>query len=40
MAYLPPPEALVAMLRAAGFIGVVRLPLAGGATQLLVGTRA
>lgn len=40
MAYLPPPEEMVAMLRAAGFRDVERLQLSGGLTQLLVGTRA
>ncbi len=39
MAYLPPPRELVAMLRAAGFDDVARTTLAGGAAQLLVGTR-
>ena len=39
MAYLPPPGELVAMFRAAGFDDVARLTLAGGAAQLLVGTR-
>ena len=38
-AYLPEPDRLVAMLRDGGFAGVERLPLAGGAAQLLVGTR-
>jgi demethylmenaquinone methyltransferase/2-methoxy-6-polyprenyl-1,4-benzoquinol methylase len=40
MAYLPPPDELVALLRDAGFVGVVRSALGGGAAQLLVGTRA
>jgi demethylmenaquinone methyltransferase/2-methoxy-6-polyprenyl-1,4-benzoquinol methylase len=40
MAYLPPPEELLGMLRVAGFADAVRLPLAGGVAQLLVGTRA
>lgn len=40
MAYLPPPDELVGMLRVAGFADEVRLPLAGGVAQLLVGTRA
>jgi demethylmenaquinone methyltransferase/2-methoxy-6-polyprenyl-1,4-benzoquinol methylase len=40
MAYLPPPDELVAMLRAAGFVDVTRSALAGGAAQLLAGTRA
>ena len=39
MTYLPPPSELVAMLRAAGFGDVARTTLAGGAAQLLVGTR-
>ena len=39
MAYLPPPSELVAMLRSAGFDDVARTTLAGGAAQLLVGTR-
>ncbi len=40
MAYLPPAPELLAMLRGAGFPSAKRLPLAGGAAQLLVGTRA
>jgi demethylmenaquinone methyltransferase / 2-methoxy-6-polyprenyl-1,4-benzoquinol methylase len=39
-AYLPAPGELLAMLRAAGFPDARRLPLSGGITQLLVGTRA
>jgi demethylmenaquinone methyltransferase/2-methoxy-6-polyprenyl-1,4-benzoquinol methylase len=39
-AYLPPPVELVELLRTAGFDGVVRSPVGGGAAQLLVGTRA
>jgi demethylmenaquinone methyltransferase / 2-methoxy-6-polyprenyl-1,4-benzoquinol methylase len=39
MAYLPPPPELVAMLVAAGFADAARTPLAGGAAQLLTGTR-
>jgi demethylmenaquinone methyltransferase/2-methoxy-6-polyprenyl-1,4-benzoquinol methylase len=39
MAYLPTAAELVSMLRAAGFAGVVRHALGGGAAQLLVGTR-
>lgn len=39
-AYLPPPAELLAMLRAAGFADAVRRPLAGGVTQLVVGTRS
>jgi demethylmenaquinone methyltransferase / 2-methoxy-6-polyprenyl-1,4-benzoquinol methylase len=38
-AYLPPPDELLATLRAAGFADATRVPLAGGITQLLVGTR-
>jgi demethylmenaquinone methyltransferase / 2-methoxy-6-polyprenyl-1,4-benzoquinol methylase len=40
MAYLPPPDELVGMLRDAGFPAARRLPLSGGITQLLVGVRA
>jgi demethylmenaquinone methyltransferase/2-methoxy-6-polyprenyl-1,4-benzoquinol methylase len=40
IAYLPPPDELVAMLRAAGFVDVTRSALAAGAAQLLAGTRA
>ncbi len=40
MAYLPPPEEMLAMLREAGFPDAARLQLSGGITQLLVGTRA
>jgi demethylmenaquinone methyltransferase/2-methoxy-6-polyprenyl-1,4-benzoquinol methylase len=39
MAYLPPPGELLATVRAAGFADARRLQLAGGAAQLLVGTR-
>jgi demethylmenaquinone methyltransferase/2-methoxy-6-polyprenyl-1,4-benzoquinol methylase len=39
MAYLPGPDELVAMLRSSGLEDVTRTPLAGGASQLLVGTR-
>jgi demethylmenaquinone methyltransferase/2-methoxy-6-polyprenyl-1,4-benzoquinol methylase len=39
MAYLPPPTALVEMLRRAGFADASRRSLAGGVAQLLVGTR-
>jgi len=39
MAYLPPPEAMVAMLRDAGFPDTDRQQLSGGLTQLLAGTR-
>lgn len=40
MAYLPPPQDLMAMLRRAGFPDAKRLLLSGGIAQLLVGTRA
>ena len=40
MAYLPPPEALIAMLAAAGFRDVRRRTLGAGAAQLLTGTRS
>ncbi|MCA1727832.1 MAG: ubiquinone/menaquinone biosynthesis methyltransferase [Actinobacteria bacterium] len=40
MAYLPPGDRLVEMLRAAGFSDAGRVALAGGIAQLLVGTRA
>jgi len=40
MAYLPPPEEMVGMLRDAGFSDAERLQLSGGITQLLLGTRA
>ena len=39
MAYLPPPEEMVAMLRDAGFPDATRLQLSGGVAQLLLGTR-
>jgi demethylmenaquinone methyltransferase/2-methoxy-6-polyprenyl-1,4-benzoquinol methylase len=39
MAYLPPPSDMVSMLRGAGFPDAERYQLAGGLTQLLVGTR-
>jgi demethylmenaquinone methyltransferase/2-methoxy-6-polyprenyl-1,4-benzoquinol methylase len=38
-AYLPPTTELLAGLRAAGFADTTRVPLAGGITQLFVGTR-
>ena len=38
-AYLPPPERLLEMLRAAGFEGIRRQRLGLGAAQLLLGTR-
>ena len=40
VAYLPPPPALVAQVEAAGFDGVRRTLLTGGASQLLLGTRS
>ena len=40
MAYLPPTEELVGMLRVAGFPDARRVALSGGIAQLLVGTRA
>jgi demethylmenaquinone methyltransferase/2-methoxy-6-polyprenyl-1,4-benzoquinol methylase len=40
MAYLPPPQEMLAMLRAAGFPSARRLQLSGGLTQLFVGNRA
>jgi demethylmenaquinone methyltransferase/2-methoxy-6-polyprenyl-1,4-benzoquinol methylase len=40
MAYLPPPEEMLGMLREAGFPDTRRLQLSGGLTQLLVGTRS
>lgn len=39
LAYLPPPSEMVRMLRDAGFPDAGRQQLAGGLTQLLVGTR-
>lgn len=39
VAYLPPREDLVAMLRAAGFSDAIHHQLSGGLTQLMVGTR-
>jgi demethylmenaquinone methyltransferase / 2-methoxy-6-polyprenyl-1,4-benzoquinol methylase len=39
MAYLPPPQELVGMLRRAGFPGARRIELSGGVAQLLVGVR-
>lgn len=39
MAYLPPTDALVALLRDAGFPDARRVALGGGIAQLLVGTR-
>jgi demethylmenaquinone methyltransferase/2-methoxy-6-polyprenyl-1,4-benzoquinol methylase len=40
MAYLPPAERMVAMLRDAGFPDAARVQLSGGITQLLTGTRS
>ena len=40
MAYLPPPEEMLGVLRTAGFPSARRLQLSGGLTQLFVGTRA
>ena len=39
VAYLPPPDQLVASLRSAGFPDAARTLLSGGISQLLVGTR-
>ena len=39
-AYLPPTDALLDLLRQAGFIDVDRSTMTGGAVQLLTGTRA
>jgi demethylmenaquinone methyltransferase / 2-methoxy-6-polyprenyl-1,4-benzoquinol methylase len=39
VAYLPPPSALVDMAADAGFVGVQRVALSGGVSQLLTGTR-
>jgi len=39
MAYLPPPQEMLAMLREAGFPSVRRLQLSGGISQLFVGNR-
>jgi demethylmenaquinone methyltransferase/2-methoxy-6-polyprenyl-1,4-benzoquinol methylase len=40
MAYLPPTEEMLAMLRRAGFPAARRLQLSGGITQLFTGVRA
>jgi demethylmenaquinone methyltransferase/2-methoxy-6-polyprenyl-1,4-benzoquinol methylase len=40
MAYLPPPDDMLAMLRRAGFPSARRLQLSGGITQLFAGVRA
>jgi hypothetical protein len=39
MAYLPPPDEMLSMLRDAGFPSVRRLQLSAGIAQLLVGVR-
>jgi demethylmenaquinone methyltransferase/2-methoxy-6-polyprenyl-1,4-benzoquinol methylase len=39
VAYLPPPDAMLAMLRGAGFADAAHINLSGGITQLLTGTR-
>jgi demethylmenaquinone methyltransferase / 2-methoxy-6-polyprenyl-1,4-benzoquinol methylase len=39
VAYLPPPDEMIAMLRAAGFGDAAHTDLSGGITQLLTGTR-
>jgi demethylmenaquinone methyltransferase/2-methoxy-6-polyprenyl-1,4-benzoquinol methylase len=39
VAYLPPPATMLAQLRGSGFGDAVHLPLTGGITQLLLGTR-
>jgi len=39
VAYLPPPDEMTAMLRAAGFADAEHRNLSGGLTQLLTGTR-
>ena len=40
VAYLPAPAEMLADLRAAGFGDALHLPLSGGITQLLLGTRS
>jgi demethylmenaquinone methyltransferase/2-methoxy-6-polyprenyl-1,4-benzoquinol methylase len=40
MAYLPPPEELLGMLRESGFADATRHQLSGGLSQLYTGTRA
>jgi demethylmenaquinone methyltransferase/2-methoxy-6-polyprenyl-1,4-benzoquinol methylase len=40
VAYLPPPEEMLARIAAAGFTGVDRRLLSGGIAQLITGTRA
>jgi demethylmenaquinone methyltransferase/2-methoxy-6-polyprenyl-1,4-benzoquinol methylase len=39
VAYLPPTEEMLGMVRSAGFADVSRLPLSGGIAQLVTGTR-
>jgi demethylmenaquinone methyltransferase/2-methoxy-6-polyprenyl-1,4-benzoquinol methylase len=39
VAYLPAPETMIRQLQAAGFSDTQHIPLSGGITQLLVGTR-
>ena len=39
VAYLPPPDEMLAMIAAAGFDGVERRLLSGGIAQLVTGTR-
>jgi len=40
VAYLPPPDQLLASIAAAGFVNGCRMPLSGGIAQLFVGGRA
>ncbi|MCU1504923.1 MAG: Menaquinone biosynthesis methyltransferase [Ilumatobacteraceae bacterium] len=40
VAYLPPPKQIIAGLHAVGFTDTQHIPLSGGITQLLVGTRS
>ena len=40
VAYLPPPEEIVAELRRAGFSGAEQRRFSGGITQLFTGTRS
>jgi demethylmenaquinone methyltransferase / 2-methoxy-6-polyprenyl-1,4-benzoquinol methylase len=40
VAYLPPPDGMLAMLRGAGFVAVERRTLSGGIAQLIVATRS
>ena len=39
VAYLPPPAAMLDLLRSAGFADAAHTDLSGGITQLLTGTR-